>query len=466
MAEHELADPQIVQHAGGTTAQLIVARLERLPVSSWHIRARVIIGIATFFDGFDLLAMTFVLPVLAVSWKLGPKEIGVILSSGFAGQLVGTLVSGWLAERFGRLRIAALTILIFAVMSLFCALAWNAQSLIVFRFIQGIGLGGEVPVAATYISEIARAKGRGRFFTLYELVFPLGLLSTAVLGYWLVPRFGWQTMFYLGAVPAILVVFLRRLLPESPRWLASKDRLKEADAIVTQIERSIIASGGTLPAPVASEPLVLPVSEIPPWIEIFKGIYLRRTLVVWVLWFSCYTVTYGLITWLPTLYRTVFHVSLARALGYGLITQSIGFVGSATCAFLIDRVGRRKWFVGAFLGGGLSLCALWFLGATQASVVVACASAGFFFISTISLILFLYTTEIYPTRIRAFGSSVASAWLRLASAFGPNLIAFMLTTRGIPSVFLLFGSIALLGCLVAALGATETKNYLLEQISP
>jgi MFS transporter, putative metabolite:H+ symporter len=149
--------------------QGIIARLERLPVSAWHIRARLIIGVATFFDGFDVPAMTFVLPVLAVLWKLGPREIGLILSSGFAGQFVGTLAAGWLAERFGRLRITTLTIAIFGDMSLCCGFAWSSPSLMVFRFIQGIGLGGEVPVAAAYISEMAHAKNRGRFFTLYEI---------------------------------------------------------------------------------------------------------------------------------------------------------------------------------------------------------------------------------------------------------------------------------------------------------
>jgi len=466
MTEHEVASLRSADSLNSTGAQEIIARLERLPISSWHIRARVIIGIATFFDGFDLLAMTFVLPVLAVSWKIGPQEIGVILSSGFAGQLIGTLLSGWLAERFGRVRIASFTILIFAVMSLFCAMAWNAQALIVFRFIQGIGLGGEVPVAAAYISEMARAKGRGRFFALYELVFPLGLLCTAILGYWIVPTLGWQTMFYLGAVPAILVVFLRRLLPESPRWLASKGRIREADEIVSRIEQSIVTSGGTLPEPVLGKPIALPDAEMFRWSEMFSGIYLRRTLVVWALWFSCYVVTYGLITWLPTLYRTVFHLPLSIALRYGLITQSIGFVGSTTCAFLIDRVGRRRWFMGAFFGGGASLCALWFLGTGRAITVLACSSASFFFISTISLILYLYTTELYPTRIRAFGCSIASAWLRLAAAIGPNVVAYMITSHGVGSVFLLFGSIALLGCVVSAIGATETKGRLLEEISP
>ena len=217
----------------------LIARLERVPVSWWHIRARLIIGMATFFDGFDVLAMAFVLPVLAVTWELSAQQIGLILSSGFAGQLLGTLAAGWFAERFGRLRVASATIAIFSVMSLLCAFAWSATVMIAFRFVQGIGLGGEVPVAAAYISEISRAEGRGRFFTLYELVFPLGLFCAAALGYWMVPRLGWQSMFYLGATPAILVLFLRRLLPESPRWLISKGRVTEADAIVSRMERSM-----------------------------------------------------------------------------------------------------------------------------------------------------------------------------------------------------------------------------------
>lgn len=466
MAEQEAVANQLsADSRRPATAQDIVARLERLPVSGWHVRARVVIGVATFFDGFDVLAMTYVLPVLAVEWKLPPAQIGLILSAAFAGQLLGTVISGWLAERFGRLRVANITIAIFGVMSLLCALAWNARVLIVLRFLQGIGLGGEVPIAATYISEIARAKGRGRFFLLYELLFPIGLYCAAVLGFWLVPRWGWQSMFYIGAAPAILVFFLRRLLPESPRWLANQGRVKEADAIVTRIEQSIAASGRPLPPlrPQATAPAQPGKTR---WREIFAGIYLRRTLVVWALCYSCYTLSYGLTTWLPTLYRTLFHLPLSTALGYGLTTQTIGLLGSTTCAFLIDRVGRRRWFTMAYGGGGLALGALWFTGAARAMPVLICASISYFFTASVSLSLNLYTSELYPTRMRALGSSLASAWVRVASAIGPSLIGFMLTSHGIASVFVLFGGIAVAGGVVTALWAVETRGRLLEEVSP
>jgi putative MFS transporter len=148
-----------------TPAQ-IAARIERLPFSPWHVKLRVIMGVATFFDAFDALAIAYVLPALIPLWKLAPGQVGLLISIGFAGQLVGAILFGWLAEKQGRVRIAAWTIGIFSVFSLVCAFSWNLPSMLVFRFFQGLGLGGQVPIAAAYINEIAKAEGRGRFFQL------------------------------------------------------------------------------------------------------------------------------------------------------------------------------------------------------------------------------------------------------------------------------------------------------------
>lgn len=465
MAVSQSASPRHPSDGSAVTPADIVARLERLPFSSWHIRARVVVGAATFFDGFDVQAMAFALPVLAETWKIAPAQLGLMLSSGFAGQLMGALAGGWFAERYGRLRVAGVTIAIFGVMSLLCAFAWNPHSMMAFRFVQGIGLGGEVPVAAAYISELIASKRRGRFFALYELIFPFGLLCTALAGFWLVPRLGWRSLFYIGAAPALLTIFLRRLLPESPRWLASKGRMSEADAALKHIEDTIIASGKTLPP--ATPPLLdeLPRDETTRWHELFQGIYLQRTIVVWCLWFCCYIVSYGLINWLPTLYRTVFHLPLSQALGYGLITQACGFGGSISCALLIDRIGRRPWFIAAFTGASLSLIALSFFGVASAKSVLICASSGFFFIASLSLLVYLYTSEIYPTRMRVFGTGLASAWLRLAATIGPTIVAMMLT-HGVRWLFAVFAAFALLGAIVTSLGGIETRARLLEELSP
>src|SRR5215813_635701 len=226
----------------------VVARLERLPTSWWQVKARIIVGVATFFDAFDALAIASVLPVIIPLWKLTPPQIGLMISAGFLGQLLGALLFGWIAERYGRMTAMVWSIALFAVMSLACALAWDYNSLLALRTVQGIGLGGEVPVAAVFISELAKAQGRGRFVLLYELVFPIGLVAASLAGLWVVPHLGWQYMFVIGALPALLALVLRSLLPESPRWLAVHGRHAEAEAAMSLIEaQTQKATGAPLP---------------------------------------------------------------------------------------------------------------------------------------------------------------------------------------------------------------------------
>src|SRR5437660_7844330 len=262
----------------------IVARLERLPTSWWQVKARIIVGVATFFDAFDALAIASVLPVIVPVLKLSPPQVGLFISAGFLGQLLGALLFGWIAERYGRMTAMIWSIALFAVMSLVCALAWDYDSLLVLRTIQGIGLGGEVPVAAVFISEVAKAQGRGRFVLLYALVFPIGLVAASLAGLWDVPRLGWQYMFVIGALPALLALALRSLLPESPRWLAVHGRHAEAEAAMALIERETEkATGRPLPPP---KPVVSASARPASWSDLFGAGYLRRTLVVWVIWFA------------------------------------------------------------------------------------------------------------------------------------------------------------------------------------
>jgi putative MFS transporter len=441
----------------------VVARIERLPVSWWHVKARIIIGVATFFDAFDALAIAFVLPVLVPMWKLNGPQIGFLISAGYIGQLAGALFFGWLAERYGRIPAIVWSILIFAVMSLACAFAWDYNSLVGARIVQGFGLGGEVPVAATYISELIRAKGRGRFVLLYELVFPVGLVSTGLLGSWIVPRFGWQWMFVIGALPAFLAVILQRLLPESPRWLATHGRSTEAQAAIARIERETEKSSGQpLPAP---QPIVLRGQQTASWSDLFGPLYLRRTLVVWVIWFATYFFNYGLVVWLPTIYLTVFKLPLQQSLQYGLITQAVGFFGALTCALTIDHVGRRPWFAFAFAVNAIALGALFILGPDSPQRVLTLVSSGYFFVSVLSIGVYVYTPELYPTRSRAIAVGTATAWLRFASILGPFIVG-AIVGYGLGNVFLLFAAVAVVGAIVTGLFAVETKGRVLEDISP
>src|SRR5258706_12334563 len=446
-----------------STVDDIVARLERLPTSWWQVKARIIVGVATFFDAFDALAIASVLPVIVPLWKLTPPEIGVMISAGFLGQLLGALLFGWIAERYGRMNAMVGSIALFAVMSLACALAWDYRSLLVLRTIQGIGLGGEVPIAAVFISELAKAQGRGRFVLLYELVFPVGLVAASLLGLWVVPHLGWQYMFVIGALPALLALVLRSLLPESPRWLAVRGRNAEAQAGMSLSETETHKATGQPLPPV--KPVVSTSDKGASWSDLFGPFYLRRTLVVWVIWFAAYFVNYGLTIWLPTLYRTVFKLPLDVSLRYGLITQAVGLFGTLICALAIDHFGRRLLFAPFFAASTPALVAVWPFPLPTTEQVLTFLTIAYFFISSINVGVYLYTPELYPTRVRALGVGTATAWLRLASIIGPTGVGYALA-GGLPSVFLTFAIVAAIAAVITALFAIETKGRVLEEVSP
>jgi putative MFS transporter len=446
------------------TPEEILARIERLPLSAWQIRTRLIVGTATFFDAFDALAITYVLPAVVPAWKLTPPEISWLISAGFLGQLIGAVAGGAIAERIGRRPMIVAAVLWFGVFSFACGWAWDYQSLMVLRLLQGLGLGAEVPVAATYISELARAKGRGSFVLLFELVFPIGLVAVAVMGRSIVPV-GWQYLFFVGGLPAFFALAMMRHLPESPRWLASRGRLDEAATAMALIEQKVQAATGKLLPSVEAAPRTV-IAGHGNWMELFSKAYRRRTLVIWVAWFATYFVNYGLTTWLPTIYRTVFMLPLEDALDYALITQVAGLSTSFACALLIDRVGRRPWFAVAFAGAAAALLTLWWIGPGSAERLLVFAILTNLCVSTLSLSLYLYTAELYPTRIRALGTATGTAWLRLASIFGPQVFGTTVGSGNIGVAFLVFGLMALGAGVVVALFATETKARVLEEISP
>jgi putative MFS transporter len=446
------------------TEQTIAARLERLPYSRWHITVTAVLGVAIFFDSFDSLAIAYVLPVIIPAWHIPPEKVGALISIANFGQAIGALSFGWVAERIGRVAAARITITLFAVMSFACAFTQNYEQLFACRFLEGIGLGGEIPVASTYISEILRAEKRGGRFLTYQMIFPIGLLGSGVAGAFIVPRFGWQWMFVVGAVPALVALFLRRYCPESPRWLAAKGRLKEADAIVTDIER-IVSRNGTQPLPPVQELNLERIGRGTRWQELFEGRYLSRTLLVWVLWTSGYIISYGLQTWIPTLYREVYHLPLQQSLNYAIASPAGSVLGSLICAGLIDRTGRRYWFVGAFFLVVVGLVSLWSFGSATAFGMMLGYGFCAMWLGSIAMSIFLYTAEIYPTRMRALGVSWASAWLRVAATVGPLIVGFVLPRYGISGVFLVFSIFALIGC-AAATFMIETRRRVLEEVSP
>jgi putative MFS transporter len=448
------------------STQDLVSRLERVPFSRWHLRARIIVGSATFFDAFDALSLAFVLPVLVRQWSITPAEIGWLIAIGYLGQFVGALLFGGLAERYGRVRSVAGATALMSVMSIACAMSGSFASLLTLRLVQGIGVGGEMPVAAVYINELSKAQGRGRFFLLYELIFPIGLMMTGQIGAVLVPTLGWQIMFLIGGVPGLVVTALLLRLPESPRWLISKGRLAEAEAVIRQIEAGRSAEGveATVSAGRRGGPSGPPEPRSR-WTELLSGVYRGRTLIVWTLWACAYFITNGLNNWMPTLYSSVYHLSLSQALRAGTLTNVAQVVILLGCAFTIDRIGRRRWTAAGFAAGAMLLALLGTFAAQSVTAVMVLVTVSYGIVGSVNAVLYLYTPEIYPTRMRAIGTGAATCWLRLASAAGPVLVGYLVAAEGTGAVFLMFAAAGVIGAL-AAIGMLETRNRRLEDLNP
>ncbi len=447
--------------------------MEAVPFGRWHRKPRIVIGTATFFDAFDALSLAFALPVLVGLWGITPAQIGILIAASYAGQLIGALAFSNYAERRGRIPGATAAVAIMSVMSLGCVFAGDLSALLLLRFLQGIGIGGHMPVAAAYISELSRAQGRGRFFLLYEMIFPVGLMATGQIGAIVVPALGWKAMFLVGAIPGLIVAFLVSRLPESPRWLINRGRLAEAEKTIAAMEASHRAETGAAAPPfnAVTEPAATPAHRPDPaapghtrWLELLSPAYLGRTLTVWALWASAYFIANGLNNWMPTLYRSVYELELQTALRAASLTNIAQVLLLLVCAFTIDRIGRRNWVTASFVLGGAALAALGLFGGDSVVAVMILGTLAYGIIGSTNAVLYLYTPEIYPTRMRAIGTGLATSWLRIASAVAPTLVGLIVGAEGISAVFLMFAGVSVVGVLAAS-RMIETRNRRLEDIA-
>ena len=443
----------------------IAARMERLPLSRWHNKMRLIVGSANFSDAFDALTVAYVLPALIPLWQLRPTEIGALISIGYAGQVIGGLLSGWLADKYGRVPVMVGNIVLFSLMSFACILAQNYATLFTLRFVQGIGLGGEVPIANTYVSEFAKSKGRGRFVLMQQLMFPIGLTTVGLVGVFVVPLLGWQWLFVLGGLPVLLALPMIRVLPESPRWLASRGRDEEADRVLTQIE-ALVSANGAVPLPPIPTGVPPAVAAVGRFRDLFAGVYRQRTLSLWVLWFCAYGITYAMTGWMPSIMRTVYHQPVSQANLYGFVLNIVGLCVLLTAVFTIDRIGRKVAFAGGFLLAAVPLLIATFAPSLSALGLAVLATLAFGAMGMIPGSLGMYTAENYPNHLRAIGNGATSVSQRLSSVISPYLVGMILPAYGVGGVYGMFAVFAVVGGITCALFSVETAGKTLEELSP
>jgi putative MFS transporter len=448
----------------------VIARLERIPISRFHTRLTALLGFGTFFDSYDSLAIGVALSVVFQTLHISLVNTGILISIAYLGQFVGAILFGVLSERIGRKKAFLASIAIFGLCSLGAALAHSYESLFWFRLVEGIGLGGEVPVAASLLNEYVLGAHRGKLVAIYETLFSWGLFLTPLVGYVLMgtlgPELGWRLLFAIGLLPALWAIVGWWLLPESARWLVDKGRIGEAGAIVGRIEAELQRRGVELPAPG-----VRVQADIKPtrFAELFSHDYRRRTLLTWIQWFMCYFITYGYITWLPGLYVRVGHLPPQMGLLLTALSSACSVAVGYSMAAVLDSIGRKAVFT--FLFGVAAAGAL--LGVVLISQHVT-GWPALFAVAVVMLIgsggnslgVYVYTPELYPTRMRAWGTAAASSMNRIASFIAPILVGVLLGAGlGIQSVFGMFAVAALIGMVGMMTLGIETKQKTLEELS-
>jgi putative MFS transporter len=420
-------------------------------LGSWSVRARApyLLGLLMLFDSWDSLVIAFTLPVLIGQWGLSPVQSGALVSAGFAGQFAGAIVFGAIAERYGRLPILKLLVLVMSVLAIACSIAESYGQLIALRAVQGLAIGGALPCAISYINEIAPTATRGRFFGTFQFLMVSGFGLASLAGAILVPAFGWRIMFALGAVPLLLLPFTLAL-PESPRWLAGKGRVDEALRSLQQL--------GSGPPPAIRPPIPGGGARVP-FAMLFARDVRSTSVVTALLWFLTAFGSFGLSTWIPSLYVSMFRIPVAEALRYNAVATVSIFILPVILKLTIDRIGRRPLPMFGTAIGGVALLTMIFIDHSATLGLVALAIIGQIGISIGSMVLWPYTAETYPTRIRSLALGTSSSVARGASMLTPLLVGVVLQKTGSTTlVFLAFGLASIAVALLWRFGTRETAG--------
>lgn len=438
---------------------MVLERLEALPVGRFHYKLLLVTGLGWLFDSMDTGFIAFILPVLAKEWGLAPGQMGLIGSIGLIGMALGAVISGTVADRIGRKKVFTITVLLYSIASAFCALSWNYQSLLVFRFLVGFGLGGELPVAATLVSEYAPSRVRGRFIVLLESFWGLGWIAAACIAYFFIPVYGWRMAFLIGALPALYVCLVRLHMPESVRYLLTRGRVDEARQIVLSLEKQLHVPSALFTGETETVPVVAKAS----FRELWKKPFMSRTIMLWLVWFGINFSYYGIFMWLPSL---VFQqgFTVVKTFEYVLIMTLAQLPGYYCAAWLVDKIGR-KYTLSAFLL--FSGVASYFFGhASTAATLMMWGSVMSFFNLGAWGVLYTYTPEQYPTAIRALGSGWAAGFGRFGGMAAPMMVGALLARSfGFASVFYMFALVfAAVAVIVLSLGV-ESKQKDLESLS-
>jgi MFS transporter, putative metabolite:H+ symporter len=437
------------------------ARLDRLPISSFHYRIFWLVGAGMFFDGYDLYVAGGVLAsTLQTKFSTLPQNLQ-FLSLTFVGMTVGSLITGFVGDRMGRRFTYQINLLIFGLASLAAAFAQDMPQLIVCRLVQGLGLGAEIVVGYSTLTEFVPPATRGRWLSFMAFLTVCGFPVTAILGYLIIPTWGWRPMFVIAGIGSLIVWYLRKNLPESPRWLETQGRYAEAEALMQDIEKEVAKSAALPPPAVAPSAPHLSAAAM------FRPPILQRLLVgSWVL-ITINTLIFGFVIFLPQFFLRQ-GLTITNSLGYTVVLAGASLVGCAIGAALSDSVGRRPSIIGASL---LTIVAGWVYAhsnaASDPAIVLTVGAILLIAIYIQTAILFgVYTPELFPTEIRLRANGICNTFGRGATVISPFLVGFLMVNYGLPGVIWLMIGLLVVQIVAVYFWGVEPARRSLEVLDP
>ncbi|MDA2157543.1 MFS transporter [Bacillus cereus group sp. Bc253] len=381
-----------------------------------------IAGLGWLFDAMDVGMLSFVMVALQKDWGLSTQEMGWIGSINSIGMAVGALVFGILSDKIGRKSVFIITLLLFSIGSGLTALTTTLAMFLVLRFLIGMGLGGELPVASTLVSESVEAHERGKIVVLLESFWAGGWLIAALISYFVIPKYGWEVAMILSAVPALYALYLRWNLPDSPRF----QKVEKRPSVIENIK------------------------------SVWSGEYRKATIMLWILWLSVVFSYYGMFLWLPSV-MVLKGFSLIKSFQYVLIMTLAQLPGYFTAAWFIERLGRKFVLVTYLIG---TACSAYLFGVAESLTVLIVAGMllSFFNLGAWGA-LYAYTPEQYPTVIRGTGAGMAAAFGRIGGILGPLLVGYLVALQASLSlIFTIFCGSILIGVFAVIILGQETKQ--------
>ncbi|MCO7126859.1 MFS transporter [Sporolactobacillus shoreicorticis] len=435
------------------------SRINHLPVSKTMYRIFTLITLGMMLDGFDVYLAGGVLGQLVQSGWSSLALNAAFISTTFIGLFIGSVVTGFVGDWKGRQFAYQINLFIFGIASLASFFVPNMMTLIILRGISGIGLGAEIVTGFTLLGEFVPAASRGKWVGGLSVFANCSAPVATFLGFMIIPTFGWRWMFAIAGVLSIIVWYFRRSLPESPRWYFSQGDYKKAEQIVEQFEAEAKASGRSRNIDDQQTSVNRIITKEGHYRELFSKSMIKRTCLGCMILGAINTAAFTFVTWVPTLLVNS-GITVSKSLGYTALMMLGAPVGAFIGRMTVDRLGRKWMIVGALIMTAVLGYIYAFQTQPTALMVIGfLMTVGLYILMAIGLSI--YVPELFSTALRMRGNGTAQAVGRLFTIVTPYIVAWLLTSQGILSVFIVIGIFLALTAVLTIIWGPETKQQIL-----